>query len=355
MDLLEYNIDFSVSWLCRDIKALLIMINPVLGASVNEESFQVLLDQLMQAAYHTSHGISFNTDAVMPNGPLDMMRQPETSEDTSLSIDEKWHLIGVSLWIGLSSFMEHHLTEFIGKERLELEASTSDVEFKGLSSSVAAKFVIDSLHFMSSSLVKLHASFFRQKLAKNVHPSVLFWLEYMSSQQRSDKTSHDQLAHIVQRVKTENMEVLFNVLWEISANPVDICTAFVNEEVNCFPLNSTTLSRSWKDIIGSTKVDCENNFTQKNAVENKHSISSENSEKGREFIDKASSDVETLEPKRKYLIADQDFQSPRELIRRNGELLEVLLLTVWIHLLMSFVYLILICCNGVGNLSQLNQ
>ncbi|XP_047057254.1 uncharacterized protein LOC124663619 [Lolium rigidum] len=312
MDLLEYNMEFSVSWLCRDIKALLIMINPVLGASINEESLQVLLDQLMQAAQRRSHGISINTDAVMPNGPFDM-KQPETSEDSSLSIDEKWHLIGMSLWIGLSSFMKHHLTEFIGKERPELEASTSDVELKGLISSVGAKLVIDSLHFVSSSLVKLHASFFRQKLSKNVHLSVPFWLEYMSSQQRSEKTRHDQFAHIVQCVNTENMEVLFNILWEISANPVDICTAFVNEEVNCFPLNSTKLSRSWKDMV-------------RNGGENKCSISSENNEEGRGFIDKASSDVNTLEPKRKYLIAQNDFQSPRELLRRNGELLEAICL-----------------------------
>jgi hypothetical protein len=314
MDLLEYNMEFSVSWLCRDIKALLIMINPVLGASINEESFQVLLDQLMQAAQRRSHGISINTDAVMPNGPFDM-RQPETSEASSLSIDEKWHLIGMSLWIGLSSFMKHHLTEFIGKERPELEASTSDVELKGLISSVGAKLVIDSLHFVSSSLVKLHASFFRQKLSKNVHLSVLFWLEYMSSQQRSEKTRHDQFAHIVQCVNTESMEVLFNILWDISANPVDICSAFVNEEVNCFPLNSTKLSRSWKDMV-------------RNGGENKCNISSENNEEGRGFIDKASSVVNTLEPKSKYLIAQNDFQSPRELLRRNGELLEVLLVTL---------------------------
>ncbi|CAM0881371.1 unnamed protein product [Alopecurus aequalis] len=324
MDLLEYSIEFSVSWLCRDIQALVIMINPVLGASVSGEPFQVLLDQLMQAAHHRSHGVSINTDVVMPNGPLDK-RQPETSEDSSLSVDEKWHVIGASLWIGLTSFMKHYLTEFIGKERLELEASTSDVEFKGLISSVAAKFVIDSMHFVSSSSVKLHASFFRQKLSKNVHSSVLFWLDYMSSQQRSDKTSHDQLAHIVQHVKTENMEVLFNVLWEI-ANPVDICTAFVNEEVNCFPLNNTNLTRSWKDMVRSTKVECENNFTQRNGGEKKCSISSENNEKGRGLIEKASSDVETLEPKRKNLIAQKDFQSPRELLRRNGELLEAICL-----------------------------
>uniref|UniRef100_A0ACD5VM29 Uncharacterized protein n=1 Tax=Avena sativa TaxID=4498 RepID=A0ACD5VM29_AVESA len=306
MDLLEYSIEFSVSWLCHDIKALLIMINPVLGASVNEESFQVLLGQLMQAAHHRSHGISINTDMVLPNGPLDT-RQPETSEDSSFSVDEKWHLIGVSLWIGLSSFMKHHLTEFIGKERLEVEASACDVEFKGLISSVAAKFVIDSLHFVSSSLVKLHASFFRQKLSKDVHPTVLFWLEYMSSQQKSDKTSHDQLVHIVQRLNTENVEVLFDILWEISAHPVDICTAFMNEEVNCFPLNSTKLAKSWKDMVGSC-------------------ISSENNEKGHGFIDKAYSNGEILEPKRKYLITQNVFQTPRELVRRNGELLEAICL-----------------------------
>ncbi|VAH76452.1 unnamed protein product [Triticum turgidum subsp. durum] len=327
IDLLDYNIGFSVSWLCHDMKALLIMSNPVLGASANDQSFQVLLDRLMQAAHHKSHGISINTEAVMPNGSLDK-RQQGGSEDSSLSIDEKWHLIGASLWIGLSSFMKHHLKEFIGNEKLEGEACTSDVkEFKGLASSVAAKFVIDSLQFVSSSLVRLHASFFREKLSNNLHPSVLFWLEYMSSQPQSNKTSRDQLAYIAQGTNTENMEVLFHVLWEISANPVDICAAFVNEDVNCFPLNNKKLSRSWKNMVESTKVECENDSTQSNGGENKCSVSSKDNEKGHVFVDKASSDVETsLEPKRKCLIEEKGFQSPKELLRRNGELLEAICL-----------------------------
>ncbi|EMS54875.1 DmX-like protein 1 [Triticum urartu] len=327
IDLLDYNIGFSVSWLCHDIKALLIMSNPVLGASANDESCQVLLGRLMQAAHHKSHGISINTEAVMPNGSLDK-RQPGGSEDSSLSIDEKWHLIGASLWIGLSSFMKHHLKEFIGNEKLECEACTSDVkEFKGLASSVAAKFVIDSLQFVSSSLVRLHASFFREKLSNNLHPSVLFWLEYMSSQPRSNKTSRDQLAYIAQGTNTENMEVLFHVLWEISANSLDICAAFVNEDVNCFPLNNTKLSRSWKNMVESTKIECENDSTQSNGGENKCNVSSKDNEKGRGFVGKASSDVETsLEPKRKCLIEEKGFQSPKELLRRNGELLEAICL-----------------------------
>lgn len=313
MDLLEYTIKFSFSWLCRNIKALLIIINPVLVTSVNGESFQVLLDRLMQAAHHECHGISINTEGGMPNGSLHK-RQPEKSEDSSLSIDEKWHLIGASLWIRLSSFMKHYLTEYIEKERLELEASASDVEFKAHTSSVAAKLVMDSLHFVSSSLVKLDASFFREKVPKNLHLSVLFWLEYKSSQPRSNKNSHDQLSSIFQLANSENMEVLFNILWEISTNPVDICTAFVNEEVNCFPLNSINLTRSWKD-------------TQRSGEEYKYSVGSRNSEKGQRFIDKASSDMEiSLEPTMKGLIEQKDFQSPRELLRRNGELLEAICL-----------------------------
>lgn len=313
MDLLEYSIEFSFSWLCRDIKALIIMINPVLGASVNEESFQALLDRLMQAAHWKSHGISINTERIMPNGSLDKRQQE--SEDSSLSIYEKWHLIDSSLWIALSSFMKHHLTEFIGKESLKLEASTT---------SVAANFVIDSLNFVSSSLVKLHASFFRQKSAKNLHPSVLFWLEYMSCQPRSNRTSCE---YIVQHANTENMDVLFNVLWDISANPVDICTAFVTEEVNSFPLNSRKPSRSWRDMVRSTKAECGNNFSERNGGETKCSVSSKNNDKEQGFIDKVSPDVETsVEPKRKYLIEQNDFQSPRELLRRNGELLEAICL-----------------------------
>uniref|UniRef100_A0A0A9D895 RAVE complex protein Rav1 C-terminal domain-containing protein n=1 Tax=Arundo donax TaxID=35708 RepID=A0A0A9D895_ARUDO len=260
MDLLEYVIEFSFSWLCCDIKALLIMINPVLAASVNGESFQVLLDRLKQALHHRSDEKSSNTEGTTSSGALHK-RHLEQSENSNLPIDEKWHLTGASLWIRLTSIMEHYLRQFVEKERLEHEAGGSDSEFNVIAS-VAAKFVMDSINFVSSSLVKLHASFLRKNLPLNSYSSVLFWLERKSSQQWSDSNSYDQLSRISQLANTENMEVLFNILWEISVNPVDICNAFVNEGVNCFSLSSINFTRSWKDIRGAA-VECEHNITQK--------------------------------------------------------------------------------------------
>ncbi|XP_062213038.1 uncharacterized protein LOC133913785 [Phragmites australis] len=322
MDLLEYIIEFSFSWLCCDIKALLIMTNPVLAASVNGESFQVLLDRLMQAIHHKSHDKSSDTEWGTSSGALHK-RHLEESGNSDLPIDEKWHLIGASLWIRLTSILEHYLREFIEKERVEHEAGGSDSEFKGLISSVAAKSVMDSINFVSSSLVKLHASFLRKSLPMNSHSSVLFWLECKSSQQWSDSNSYDQLSRILQLANTENMEVLFNILWEISVNPVDICNAFVNEGVNCCSLSSINFTRSWKDIRGSA-VECENNITQISG-EHKYRLSSKNNDKGQGLADKASANGEIfLETKRKELIVQKDFQSPRELLRRSGELLEAI-------------------------------
>uniref|UniRef100_I1NNX9 RAVE complex protein Rav1 C-terminal domain-containing protein n=1 Tax=Oryza glaberrima TaxID=4538 RepID=I1NNX9_ORYGL len=112
MDLLEYNMEFSFSWLCHDIKALLTMTSPVIGVCVNRESFQVLLDQLLQAVHDKIHGVSIGTDGGTVNGLLCNIQQ-EKSENQSLPIDEKWHLIGISLWTRLSSFMKQFLTEFV--------------------------------------------------------------------------------------------------------------------------------------------------------------------------------------------------------------------------------------------------
>uniref|UniRef100_A0A0E0MXX2 RAVE complex protein Rav1 C-terminal domain-containing protein n=1 Tax=Oryza rufipogon TaxID=4529 RepID=A0A0E0MXX2_ORYRU len=319
MDLLEYNMEFSFSWLCHDIKALLTMTSPVIGACVNRESFQVLLDQLLQAVHDKIHGVSIGTDGGTVNGLLCNIQQ-ERSENQSLPIDEKWHLIGISLWTRLSSFMKQFLTEFVEKERIELETSASDVEFKDLISSVVAKFLMGSLHFVSSLLVKLHASFFREKVLKKSNSSVLFWL----SQPRSNNNSHEQFSSIFQLANSENIEVFFDTLWEISAHPVDICTAFVDEEMNCFPLNSISLTRSWKAMTEATLVESENNFAQR-SEENRDNLSSKNNEKIQRSIDNTPYGVEvTLEPKRKGLIAD--FERPRELVRRNGELLEAICL-----------------------------
>ncbi|BAS72656.1 Os01g0551900, partial [Oryza sativa Japonica Group] len=168
--------------------------------------------------------------------------------------------------------------------------------------------------------VKLHASFFREKVLKKSNSSVLFWL----SQPRSNNNSHEQFSSIFQLANSENIEVFFDTLWEISAHPVDICTAFVDEEMNCFPLNSISLTRSWKAMTEATLVESENNFAQR-SEENRDNLSSKNNEKIQRSIDNTPYGVEvTLEPKRKGLIAD--FERPRELVRRNGELLEAICL-----------------------------
>lgn len=196
------------------------------------------------------------------------------------------------------------------------------MEFKDLISSVVAKFLMGSLHFVSSLLVKLHASFFREKVLKKSNSSVLFWL----SQPRSNNNSHEQFSSIFQLANSENIEVFFDTLWEISAHPVDICTAFVDEEMNCFPLNSISLTRSWKAMTEATLVESENNFAQR-SEENRDNLSSKNNEKIQRSIDNTPYGVEvTLEPKRKGLIAD--FERPRELVRRNGELLEVFTISI---------------------------
>ncbi|KAL6884562.1 hypothetical protein ACP4OV_010498 [Aristida adscensionis] len=323
MSLLEYIVEFYLSWLCRDIKALLIKIHPVLTTSVDGDSFQVLLDRLVQAIQHTSHGISSNA-AGMPSSEL-YKRQLDENENSTLSIHDKWHLIGISLWIRLSSIMKHYLKEFVEKERLYHEAGGHDLEFKDLTTSIAAKFIVDSLHFVSSSLVKLYASLWRENLQKAKHSSVLFWLENKSHLPRSNSNKHDNLSRILQLAKSENLEVLFNILWETYANPVDVLTAFVNEEVNCYSLNSINLTRSWKDV-SSTVVECEKN-TQRRGGENKYIASSKNNEKRQGFADKASNTVETsLEVKRTDLTAQKDFQTPKELLRRSGELLEAICL-----------------------------
>uniref|UniRef100_I1NNX8 Uncharacterized protein n=1 Tax=Oryza glaberrima TaxID=4538 RepID=I1NNX8_ORYGL len=68
------------------------------------------------------------------------------------------------------------------------------------------------------------------------------------------------------------------------------------------------------------------NFAQR-SEENRDNFSSKNDEKIQRSIDNTPYGVEvTFEPKRKGLIAD--FERPRELVRRNGELLEVFTISI---------------------------
>ncbi|KAJ1283904.1 hypothetical protein BS78_03G163200 [Paspalum vaginatum] len=323
MDLLEYVIEFSFSLVYRDIKALLILINPVLAASVNGEPFQIPLDRLLHAMRNKNHDESPNTEEGVPNTSL-RNSELEKNENPNLLVEDKWHLIGASVWVRLMSVMEHYLRDFVEKERLEHETGVSGSEFRGLIASVAAKFLMDSIRSVSSSLVKLHASFSRKNLLMNSPSTVPFWLECNLPQQSPDSDSYDQLSRISQLSNSENMEMLFNTLWEISVNPVDICNAFVNEGVSCFSLSGINVTRSWKDIRDAV-VECENSVTQISGEEYEHGLGSKNNGKRQGISDKASSNGEVyLESKRKELIVQREFKSPRELLRRSGELLEAI-------------------------------
>ncbi|XP_073006882.1 uncharacterized protein [Typha latifolia] len=327
LDLLEYSVEFAFTWLQKDMKGLIMMIAPILDASVNSSTFLVIIDELMKVLHKKCHDASRNGVKYIPDDYFPE-RQLKNSEDSMPPIDEKWHLIGASLWIHLLTFMKNHLDNILVIEKLQDESSKMNKDLTNMFPFHVVDLLVNSLNCVTSSLIKQFASFIRHKISKNILSGTLFWLdEYNYSQSGSLNHFQDLRLSSLLLSGNEDKESLFSLLWKISVSPQDICVSLANESVNYFPHNGQKLSMAWKDMEKSASVDYEIGASENSRAENEFSSTSPSYGTGRRFIGRAPEADDLLETRRKHPSAEKEtsyFHNPRELKKRNGELFEAI-------------------------------
>lgn len=321
LDLLEIFVHFALAWVQRDLKLLISLTLPVLnslksGKSFIEETGSSILEFLCQSSVSAfQNTTNSNLEGITIQGEHEECE----SKTCMTSQDEQWHLIGVSLWRQLSAFFkqELHLLNF---ERFEDDATGSEV--MKTFPSFSANLLISSLNFISSSLTRCLRSFLMQKAKGEFPVDTLIWLqEYkksgnsLSFQLLSQKISSLKLTH------NDDEKSLLRMLWVMAVDPKEIQACFTDEEVNDFFSSSQKQNASWNDIHESIMSEYSNAVKTHEDVGG--SFTSNDQHKGRAEARKS-----FLEDQRKKPTCSREvtsFHSPREVYKRNGELLEVML------------------------------
>ena len=338
LDLVEYNLYFTSAWLLRDSKCLLKMLQPLLANArsphdIDVEHLKQLLPQIGELiAQNLLTNVDYNHQILegMPN---------EQSDDIVHSIpgDERWHIIGAVLWHHMSKFMKHKLITLTNTSKegslssiilgnLDTWAqslSTIKSDWKAISKDVIelvsmslTALLTIVLAQVSSYQLKQLVSSLQYKLDQKLYVATAVWFEQICQSLSShDKGHTDETYNMDMCIKGE-----FETLWNITSNPNLISDCFAHEKVHMLHCFDRKLSGRWSDVYnGITRA--ERNCTHE-AAHISRSVSDATGSPG-----KLLRNGKTLVRSDKELATLDDampFQKPKEIYRRNGELLEVI-------------------------------
>lgn len=337
LDLVEYDLYFTSAWLLRDSRCLLKMVQLLLAneqssLDVEMERLKQLLSQFGELiAQNLLSDVDYNHEILegVPNEEYDDIVH-------SIPGDERWHIIGACLWHHVSKFIKHKLTTLTNKSK---EGSFSGLTLRNLNSWVPGLSTIKSdqndilknmielistnftslltivLAQASSYQLKQLVSFLQYKLDKRLCVATVVWFEQFSKSSEHKKHHADEMYNIDMCNKGE-----FETLWSITSNPNLVSECFAHEKVHLLHCFDRKLSKRWTDIYNGTTRP-EETCGRECALINS-SASDTTGSPG-----KLLRSGRTLVSSEKELATLDDvmpFQKPKEIYRRNGELLEVI-------------------------------
>ncbi|XP_008437872.2 uncharacterized protein LOC103483174 isoform X1 [Cucumis melo] len=337
LDLVEYDLYFTSAWLLRDSRCLLKMVQLLLAneqssLDVEMERLKQLLSQFGELiAQNLLSDVDYNHEILegVPNEEYDDIVH-------SIPGDERWHIIGACLWHHVSKFIKHKLTTLTNKSK---EGSFSGLTLRNLNSWVPGLSTIKSdqndilknmielistnftslltivLAQASSYQLKQLVSFLQYKLDKRLCVATVVWFEQFSKSSEHKKHHADEMYNIDMCNKGE-----FETLWSITSNPNLVSECFAHEKVHLLHCFDRKLSKRWTDIYNGTTRP-EETCGRECALINS-SASDTTGSPG-----KLLRSGRTLVSSEKELATLDDvmpFQKPKEIYRRNGELLEAL-------------------------------
>ncbi|KAL3008820.1 hypothetical protein AAZX31_07G052800 [Glycine max] len=342
LDLYEYYLHFSLAWLQKNSEALLYMLEPFLVAQSNDRNpynidivnLKKLIPKIGQLLAQTSF---------MSN--IQNLQLSERAEDKlvadikhSIPDDERWKIIGTCLWQHMSRFMIFNLNLVLAKlEDGKLsgpfhrkytygESYLINMDSESISLPEKIRLVLFSLcdllmttvTHISSYHVKQQAEFLWQKVGNDLNVMTLQWLKQKS------EFSQNQNLDILELGNMKDNYSVNQLLWDRCADPKLISDCFAQEKLN-WPNDLDQMNtKGWNDLsiimTGLHKTDdtCGDGC--------KLSTRSSNHEVGTPVKGTSLSGNASARSNQKDITYTNFavFQSPREMYKRNGELLEAL-------------------------------
>jgi len=334
LDFYEYYLHFSLAWLQKNSEVLFYMVEPFLVAQSNGHNpydvdtvnLKKLIPKIGQLLAQTSS---------IPS--IQNLQLSERDIKHSIPDDERWKILGTCLWQHMSRFMMSNLNSVLAKLEdgnlsgpfrrkyaygesciinMDSESISLPEKIRIVSYSLCDLLMTTVTH-ISSYLVKQHAEFLWQKVKNDLNVKTLEWLKHKS------EFSQNQNLDVLELGNRKEYSA-HQLLWDHSADPKLILDCFAQEKLN-WPNDLDHMhTKGWNDLslimTGLHKTDdtCGDDFNLSTRSSN-HEVGTpvkETSLNGHPSVRSNQKDITSTN----FAV----FQSPREMYKRNGELLEVL-------------------------------
>ncbi|XP_043715744.1 uncharacterized protein LOC122664110 [Telopea speciosissima] len=352
LDLFEYYSCFSSAWSLRNLKDLILMVQPILIMDTNkkyapsEADITNLKKVMYQSAELTTHSLLSDDVGGLPHA-TQTQGQHEDGENfwSSIPEEERWPFLGACLWRFQTKFAKvllqpvfdvlkdgqlynislSRLSSLAFSPRTSLSDGNVTVKQINMVTVVMAELLKSSLSCVSSSHEKHLASFLRQKVEDGLPMPTLVWLEKSRSQPRPLGGHPGWRTYNLHTINDTNWRISFEILWEISTDPKEIWKDFAQENVSWLQFISQKSSRSWSNIHKETIGDCENADTSSYDQVEWHSNSSNGAGSPAQY--RSLDGHSFLGPGWKASTITREaicFEHPKEIYKKNGELLEAI-------------------------------
>lgn len=333
IDLIEYYVHLAYAWHHRNSKVLLLLVQPLLitftnGHTPYEVDMKKLLTQIPEVAVQNNVGLQVSQERNIPH------LVPE---------DERWQIISVCLWQHMSRFMQHNLNVlsynldddgcFVGEPHRKyfswapssasLDSDGSSLkELIGLVSLSLVKLLKPTLSQVASYHVKQLASLLQHKMDNGLRVTTLVWLEESNKSQPGALNQHLNQDNVKLDMIGERLEAV--MLWDACADPKIISESFALEKIDLSHSLDHKPSNGWGTINrGIGAADKTEEIHNHEVTLNSSSPNSEAGSPAKSVFRGGHYFLSAWQKDTTITKEVTSFLNPKEIYKRNGELLEV--------------------------------
>ncbi|XP_059651214.1 uncharacterized protein LOC132298889 [Cornus florida] len=349
LDLFEFYVYFASAWTQRNFRGLILIVKPLIitytkghaSYEINMEDLKKVLHQIAELLFH-----NILVDDIGGYVQVTKPTQHEQDEDIMYSVTEaeRWQILEASLWGNVSGFLKHHLNSLSEKLndsysfgpncRLSSLHNFATPKPEGnntqkhmeLVSVVLAKSLMTTCVHISSYHAKQLASFLQQKAENGLStPTLLSLEEFSRSQPRALHKHVSEGSDNLHQMNSENELSALKTLWYICADSKILCGGFTEENSKWLRYIKQKPSKGWSEIYTCIMGECEAEETCNQ--DGKHGNIFASNGAGSSVGHLSPDDHSLLSSVRKDTLHLKEvipFQKPKEICKRNGELLEAL-------------------------------
>ncbi|KAK6919957.1 WD40 repeat [Dillenia turbinata] len=322
IDFFEYFVHIASAWLQRSYDYLIMMVEPLFTPSVDGQiSYKIDMKNLRELVQKASD--------LLPHDRVINEVGSEGGDLCSIPENARWKILGACLWRHMFKFMEQQLHSIYGNIKeghvpVSSEPGSNSIVEQSLAFSlILAKSLETTLAHVSFYHAKQLASLLRQKALGGLQDKTLLWLRDFTHPHLG--APHRHLNHDIFRLDAMNSKMSLSLrkrLWDICVNPKIINEVFSQENISWSEFTNLMPSKGWIDeyssIMGESKAD---------EIEGGRDRTSASTRDQSPTRDLSSNNEVTLGFRVKdttLTTGMAPFQNPKEVYKKNGELLEAL-------------------------------